>query len=667
MKTLVVSRKMIVSILTVMLLIYGAQNLSYGASPTVTPGETNTTLKVSFPDFLYSYDENAYQVQLRRKSPQGEWMTKCVTIKIGGGTSLFGTIGVISGAGNYLIWASFTDLEPGTTYEARYRDTNLSECHENPPNPAPWSTIVEGTTHLVTPPRAEFVDANLARAVRRALRLDTRGEHIELLKIPEAELAKLTKLEYDNDLETREQWKISDLTGLEHATQLTELRLVRNNITDITPLAQLTQLTTLDLTVNDITDITPLAQLTQLTTLDLAVNDITDITPLAQLTQLTTLGLTRNNISDITPLAQLTKLTELNLWRNNISDIPPLAQLTQLTTLDLSDNQIVDITPLAQQLAGSSVTELDLSDNQIVDVTPLAQQLAGSSVTELDLSDNQIVDVTSLAQLAGSSVTNLDLSDNQIRDVAPLAALIQLKRLYLFSNPIENTYPLRALLDANPDLRIDITISKEERPSISVSTLQPLTGVTLDGAIVKLTLSSGTFRNFRPTIINALSITGIPGIGIASEISRSKTSQIEIKLTFDGNKFDGNSITTDPVLTLTVGTAAITNYNGPAYTLQIPVTAVSEAELAELSKALVASTDYPLTAAMLNGARVKLTLTRGVFDRSLLGAVKVSGIAGVTIHSNSWRRLIIERVSNTEITFELRACLKSHLIRFRIK
>ena len=64
MKTLFVNRKTVVSILTTMLLIYWVQGISYvqGDTPTVTPGETNTTIRVSFIDFLYAYDENAYQI-----------------------------------------------------------------------------------------------------------------------------------------------------------------------------------------------------------------------------------------------------------------------------------------------------------------------------------------------------------------------------------------------------------------------------------------------------------------------------------------------------------------------------------------------------------------------------------------------------------------------------
>ena len=69
-------------------------------------------------------------------------------------------------------------------------------------------------------------------------------------------------------------FNISDLTGLQFATQLTSLSLDNNNISDITPLAGLTQLTGLNLDRNNISDITPLAGLTQLTTLWLAGNPL---------------------------------------------------------------------------------------------------------------------------------------------------------------------------------------------------------------------------------------------------------------------------------------------------------------------------------------------------------------------------------------------------------
>ena len=312
----------------------------------------------------------------------------------------------------------------------------------------------------------EFADTNLAREVHKALRLPT-GDGVDLLKIPKAELIKLTELRASGK-------EITDLTGLEHATQLMELHIIVNNISDITSLAQLTQLKTLDIRNNQIGDITPLARLAQLETLKLSSNQIRDIIPLAQLTQLTELDLDSTQISDITPLAQLTQLTELYLSYNRISDITPLAQLIQLETLFFIRNQVSDITPLAQL---TQLTELNLPYNRISDITPLAQL---TQLTELNLEDNQISDITPLAQLTQllrklylpnnqisditplaqlTQLTELNLRDNLIVDITPLTGLIFLENLKLGRNPIWSTYPLNALLDANPKVDLDIVVT----------------------------------------------------------------------------------------------------------------------------------------------------------------------------------------------------------------
>ena len=603
MKTLVVNRNVVVSIFAAMLLIYGVQGIGYaqGNAPTVIPGENNTSLVVIFPA-VCDKDENAYQVQFRQKSPRAEWTTKCVVVDyVSGGGSFFGIVfwgGSGDCVGNYAI---FGDLEPGVTYEARYRDTNQSVCVENPLSPDPWSQIGEGTTHLIAPPRVEFVDAALAGAVRGTLGLSSEGEHIDFLKIPKAKLAQLTELDVDG-------WGVTNLIGLEHATQLTVLVLYDNNVSDLTLLAQLTQLIELDLSYNEISDVTPLAQLTQLTELDLGSNQISDVTPLAQLanSSLTSLRLSGNNISDVTPLAQLAN--------------------SSLTRLYLSSNQISDVTPLAQ-LANSSLRQLFLGSNQISDVTPLAQ----------------------LAQLTTLSV--LSLSNNNIRDITPITQLTQLDTLYLSDNPISDTYPLNTLLDANPKIDIDIVVSKEKGgPTITASTLQPLTGLTLDGAKVTLTLSNGEFESSRSTIRPALSISGIPGIGIEEhwgELERVSKTEIEIILTFSGGNIESDSI-----LTLTVEPEAIANYNGPAHTLQVSVPAAAEAEL---SAALVASTSHQLTTGTLNGGRVTLTLTNGIFtdEWSIARNMQVSGISGVSLRYDTFPTEAVTRVNDTEITIDL--------------
>ena len=220
----------------------------------------------------------------------------------------------------------------------------------------------------------EFSDINLARAVRNVLGLSLSSK-ADLLKIPKAELEKLTKLDASNS-------RITDLTGLEHATQLTELDLRENQISDITPLAQLTKLTDLYLYDNEISDITPLAQLTKLTELSLTDNQISDITPLAQLTQSKTLYLGYNQIRDVIPLAQLTQLKKLYLHNNEISEIAPLAQLTQLTTLTLTENQIKDVTPLAGLI---SLERLTLKGNPIWSTYPLNALIDANPDLDVDV------------------------------------------------------------------------------------------------------------------------------------------------------------------------------------------------------------------------------------------------------------------------------------------
>ena len=532
-----------------------------------------------------------------------------------------------------------------------------------------------GISHAQDAPNAvaQFSDRSLAIVVRRTLGLEI-SDDIDVLKIPVAEFAKLTTLyavksPYIDHLETLDDLglpAITDLTGLEHATQLRTLNLFGNEFLDITPLAKLTQLRTLRLANNQISviaslakltqltklalggnqisDIASLAELTQLTDLGLDGNQISDITPLAQLTQLTSLSLTGNQIRDITPLAQLTKLTLLLLTTNHIRDITPLAQLTQLRLLYFGHNQIRDITPLAQL---TSLESLWGSNNQIRDVTPLGQL---ASLETLSLSVNQIRDVAPLKQLADASLTYLDLRDNQIRDVTPLASLVYLEELSLEGNPITDTYPLSALLDENPNIYIDIEVSREEgSPTVTVSTTYPLTAATLNGGVVTLTLNSGAFETIRSRIRDAVTISGVTGITFDwTDIEKVSDTEVRIKLTFDG------TIETDATLTVTVGSGAIENYTGPdpEQTAEIPVSASTEVEV---TGELIASTTSPLTKATLDGSKVTLSLRDKSYELGgrfsvAGGGVSVLGVPGVTVRGFG---LDIFRLNDTQISVRL--------------
>ena len=153
-------------------------------------------------------------------------------------------------------------------------------------------------------------------------------------------MLQLTRLDTDGDR------GITDLTGIEYATNLTRLSLDHNPIADISPLASLTKLKTLNLSICEIVDLNPLRNLKNLTIIFLGFNQISDISPLAGLTNLTDLDLESNQIPDISPLAELTNLTNLELCRNLIIDFSPLANLNNLRQLWIEHNPVDDFSPL---------------------------------------------------------------------------------------------------------------------------------------------------------------------------------------------------------------------------------------------------------------------------------------------------------------------------------
>ncbi|WP_448523986.1 leucine-rich repeat domain-containing protein [Pseudothermotoga sp.] len=179
-----------------------------------------------------------------------------------------------------------------------------------------------------------FVDLNLEKAVRSALKISSDQP------ITRADMARLTNLSVRNK-------SIQNLSGLECAINLKELRLNNNQISDLCPLSTLTNLKWLYMDNNQISDILPLANLFNLHTLSLSNNRISDIQPLSNLTNMEWLDLSNNQIGDISPLASLTNLKWLILNNNQISDISALvnnAGLGKGEMVELRDNPL-DLSP----------------------------------------------------------------------------------------------------------------------------------------------------------------------------------------------------------------------------------------------------------------------------------------------------------------------------------
>ena len=193
-----------------------------------------------------------------------------------------------------------------------------------------------------------FEDANLKSAVEEALWISDPTP---------TDMLGLTSLTANNA-------EISDLTGLEHATNLEALELTTNRIGDISVLSGLMNIEVLVLNNNQIGDMSVVAGLDKLEHLDIHNNEISDMSPVAGLTLLHTVIIRINQISDISPLSALSNLEYLDIRNNQISDVSPLSGLSNLRRVDLFGNSISDISPLCGL---TSLSRLELQGNPLND------------------------------------------------------------------------------------------------------------------------------------------------------------------------------------------------------------------------------------------------------------------------------------------------------------
>ena len=334
---------------------------------------------------------------------------------------------------------------------------------------------------------------------------------------------------------------ITDLTGLEGATNLELLELGNNFISDLSPLKGLTNLVRLDLNNNSISDLSPLKGLTNLKYLLLDNNSISDISPLKGLTNLRRLELHNNSISDLSPLVANTGLGQGDVIivngnpLNNASinthiptlisrgvrvdfdklvDIPDSnlrtaiekalgkASGVTITTEDMANLTVLralfaNISDLTGLEHATNLTLLNLPDNSISDISPLAGL---NNLAELYLSDNSISDISPLAGL--NNLIWLELHNNSISDLSPLKGLNNLIWLELSDNSISDISPLAGLTN----LRI-LGLSGN-----SISDISPVAGLI---NLIELSLENNSISDISPLVANA-------GLGSGDTVSVSE-------------------------------------------------------------------------------------------------------------------------------------------------
>ncbi|RKU06946.1 hypothetical protein C6501_17950 [Candidatus Poribacteria bacterium] len=130
---------------------------------------------------------------------------------------------------------------------------------------------------LLPPPKIVSIpDANLAAAIRKALGLSPNDS------ITQLDMLNLFGLNPHGNFDVSNH-NITDLTGIEHAANLTSLNLSKNQIRDIRPLAKMKNLRVLKIDGNQITNVKPLTEMTNLRELSLTQNPIEDMSPIRAL------------------------------------------------------------------------------------------------------------------------------------------------------------------------------------------------------------------------------------------------------------------------------------------------------------------------------------------------------------------------------------------------
>ena len=287
---------------------------------------------------------------------------------------------------------SVLDYETKSTYTitVTVSDSNLTDTITVTINVTNIAETSTATTAINIP------DNNLRAKIETALGKAS-GDPISA-----AEMATLTSF-------TAQDASISNLTGLETATNLTTLKLGDNSVSDISALTGLTKLTELQLWDNSISNISAVAGLTQLTRLYLWGNTISDISHVAGLTNLTHLRLGENSISNISAVAGLTNLIHLNVRENSVSNISAVSRLTNLAELVIGNNTISDIAPVANL---TKLVWLDMPHNTISDVTSVTGL---TSLMELYFEENSVSDISPLTANTGlGNNTEIDVRGNPL-------------------------------------------------------------------------------------------------------------------------------------------------------------------------------------------------------------------------------------------------------------
>ena len=368
-------------------------------------------------------------------------------------------------------------------------------------------------------------DANLRTEVRADLGLADNEE------LTQASMTNLTSLDAP-------QSEISDLTGLEFATNLTTLVAWGNSISSLTPLTNLTSLT--EIRIGD-------------------CGNISDVTPLGNLTNLTKLGLQGNNISDVSALSGLVNLTWLRLVRNPVTDFSPLSGLkANIINVDITipdpdttrPSVGIEVNSLLQREAFSITITFSKTVSDFVQADlSLTPNTARATVTAWTASEDGTTYTATITPTNSGVVTlyvapNVadDDADNGNTAATPYSITIDMGVPSVEINPLINDAQLGNVHFGG----VDVPIKFSEAVSDFVQADLTLTGNTAGATITAWTVSTdGTTYTAKITPTNSGDVT----LSVAADVATDGAGNSNTAATSWTVEFDLDP----PTVTLTTG------------------------------------------------------------------------------------------------------------------
>ena len=351
----------------------------------------------------------------------------------------------------------------------------------------------------------EIPDDALRQCVENALAKDEGAE------ITQGDMAGLTDL-VDCD-------GVSNLDGLEFATNLTRLSSSEGGVADLSPLSGLTRLRTLALYRHPVGDLAPLAALESLYLLQLTATNIVDLSPLAAL-PLRVLRIGETRVRDLSPLSALTHLSTLGLDRLDLSllDLTTLSRLPSLTSLGLSGTTNVDLNAFP---ALSSLTHLVLVSAYIVsDLSSLASH---TSLRYLDVGATGLRSLDEIPPSVLASLQYIGLSRNLLSEITPLLSGGELRRVelrhnsWLSRNAVETDIP--ALKAKGVDVLYDLPTGQRSNAEIvddpalrQALILQLVNDTLLYGGVI-----GRSHPYFYEAPVPADKLARVPGLGLSNK------------------------------------------------------------------------------------------------------------------------------------------------------